>query len=241
MKIDCLELAVHGADSIFLPFIKTDTELILVDAGYPDMMAEIELKLSEKGCNVADVTQIWITHHDHDHVGSLAELKEKNQGITVKANKPEIAFIQGECISLRLEQAIGQQTLLPENEQENGRRFQAYLKSIAPCCVDEVLIPGEFILNDQIKVLNTWGHTQGHISFYDPVSRTLLAGDLMVLDEGELKLPFPQYSYDLQKAKASIMETAELPIRCIICYHGGMIIGNENELKAKMQKAASNF
>lgn len=241
MKIDTLKVQTNGADSIFMPHISTNSELVLVDAGYPGMLEHIERGLLEKGLCLTDVTQLWLTHHDHDHVGSLAEIKRQYPKIIVKASAPEIAYIEGNKMSLRLKQAVDQQASLPKEAQEDGLGFQAYLKAILPCNVDKMLIPGDSLLNEQMQILDTPGHTEGHVSFYAPASQTLIAGDLVVLDEGILKLPFPQYAFDLEQAKKSLEAVAELPIQHVICYHGGVTSGSTDEMSAMLRKAAHTF
>ena len=81
------------------------------------MMEQIAGCLLEKDLSLTNVTQIWLTHHDHDHVGSLADINSKYLEIMIKARKPEIDYIEGTENSLRLRQAVEQQASLPPEAQ----------------------------------------------------------------------------------------------------------------------------
>lgn len=235
MKIDTLELRINSTDSIFIPYILTEAELVLVDVGYPNMSEEIDAALREKGLSLASVSQIWLTHHDHDHVGSLAQIKGQYPSIRIKASAAETPAIQGEVISLRLRQAIAQQESLPQEAQAGGIAFQEYLNTIVPCKVDETLFPKQALLDGEIQVLDTAGHTEGHISFYSPASQTLIAGDLLVIESGALCPPFPQYAFDFARVKQSILAVSALPISRVICCHGGEICADAAEIKLMLQ------
>ena len=172
--------AAAGTECIWPAIFRVGKEQVLLDAGYPGMLAPLEEALRQKGFLLHNVTQLWLTHHDHDHMGGLCDIKRKYPAIVVKAGEREAPYIDGRRQSLRLRQAQALQDTLPEAEQEDGRRFQQYLASLAPCRVDELLHGGP-ILGGQVQILETPGHTEGHLSFYLPSAKALIAGDLVVL------------------------------------------------------------
>ena len=239
MKIDFIELPIDDVgNSLHLSLLRTDDKLILIDAGYPNMAKLIDEKLREKGYSLEEVNEIWITHHDHDHIGSLAEIVSEYPNIVVRASEPEIPYIAGELMSLRLSQAIEGQEELVGEEYDAGIGFQNYLKSIVSTKVDSVLEYGD-ALNGSVVVLDTSGHTDGHISFYVPEEELLIAGDLIAIVDGEVVLPFPQYSYELERAVESIIEVSKRPLKTVHCYHGGVIEGSADEIKSLMLKAVN--
>jgi len=73
-----------------------------------------------------------------------------------------------------------------------------------------------------LLVVDTPGHTPGHISLYHEPSHTLIAGDALVVLEGRLEGPDPATSLDLPKARASLADLAKLDIAAVVCHHGGL-------------------
>ena len=109
--------------------------------------------------------------------------------------------------------------------------FQSYLKTIEPCEVTAELPVNYDILDNEIRVLDTSGHTSGHVSFYVPSMETLISGDVVVLANDKLELPFPQFAEQLEKAKQSIVDVSKLNISKVICYHGGTIIKDKETIR----------
>lgn len=240
INIDILDIVFdnNGSnDKLYPAFICSGDTIILVDAGYPGMLPQLEIAVNAKGYSFSQVTQIWITHHDHDHVGALYAIKTKYPNIIICAGEKEQAYIEGRATSLRLQQAINLQSHLSKEEQCGGLAFQKYLRSIKPCNVDKVLLPGEHLLDGEIQVVDTSGHTEGHISFYAPKSKTMITGDVLVHDSGKVFLPFPQYSYNIADAKNALHKISNLPIQRLICYHGGVLEGSEDEIKKAILQA----
>lgn len=235
IKIDFV--SAGKKDSIYPSFIKYKNELILVDTGYPDMLPVFEKAFSKNGELFSNITQIWITHHDHDHTGSLHSIRKKYPHIKVYADPEEVPFIEGREIPLRLKQAVELQASLPEKEQSGGLGFQMYLKSVEPDKVDFLLYDNMLLLDGNAKVIATPGHTGGHISFYFPKEKTLITGDALVIENGRLEIPFPEFSENFRKAEESVKKLAEYPVSKILCYHGGTKEGNPDYLKKEILSA----
>jgi glyoxylase-like metal-dependent hydrolase (beta-lactamase superfamily II) len=73
----------------------------------------------------------------------------------------------------------------------------------------------------------------GHICLYLEESKTLIAGDAVVVENGELCFANPEYTLDISEAKQSIKKLIAYEIDKIVCYHGGEYTGN---IKASLQK-----
>jgi glyoxylase-like metal-dependent hydrolase (beta-lactamase superfamily II) len=54
-------------------------------------------------------------------------------------------------------------------------------------------------------VINTPGHTPGHISLYHKPSKTLIAGDAMRVMDGQLLGPAPEQTLDVDTAIKSFI------------------------------------
>jgi glyoxylase-like metal-dependent hydrolase (beta-lactamase superfamily II) len=70
-----------------------------------------------------------------------------------------------------------------------------------------------------LRIVDTPGHTLGHVSVFDPSTGTLVAGDALRTLNG-LEGSDPQYTADEAKAKASVKKLATLDIKVILPGHG---------------------
>ncbi|MCP1224387.1 MBL fold metallo-hydrolase [Sebaldella sp. S0638] len=237
LKIDFIS---SGKKNFIYPtLIKYKNELILIDTGYPNMISKLEKAFQNNGESFSNLTRIWITHHDHDHIGSLHAIREKYPHIKVYAGAGEVPYIEGREIPLRMKQAVELQTHLSEEEQNEGLIFQKYLKSVEPDKVDFLLYDDMLLLDGNIKVIATPGHTKGHVSFYFHEEKTLIAGDALVIENNKLELPFPQFAENLETAKNSAKKLAQCPISKVLCYHGGTKEGSSFDIKKEILNAST--
>lgn len=222
-------------ESVIYPVLAMDeNELVLIDCGYPGDLPHIEKAAEEHAIDMSRLTKIIITHHDYDHMGALGALKKKYPRAQVISSAIEADYISGKKKSLRLQQAEQLQKMLPEAEQELGKRFMAQLEAVEKVPVDLVVEDkATFPCCGGIEVIATPGHMPGHICIYLRESRMLVAGDAMIVDKGELLMANPQYTLDMESAKRSVEKLLDYEIDTIICYHGGICSGN---VKEKLQK-----
>lgn len=203
--------------------LKDDNEMILIDCGYIGFMPVIEdaIRLENLDCN--QLTKILITHHDHDHLGALADFKQKYPNIKIVASEIEAPYITGEKKSLRLEQAEALQNSLSEEQKSFGKAFCEILKSVKPVKVDLLVHDGE-VMNwcGGCEVIGTPGHTPGHISLYIKDKRTLITGDAAVLENNQLVIANTQFTFDIENATRSISKILDYDAETYICYHGGI-------------------
>ncbi|MFH0768658.1 MAG: MBL fold metallo-hydrolase [Chloroflexota bacterium] len=142
--------------------IDARSELVLVDAGTCGSFGELVDDLEKLGLEPKRVGAIIATHRHFDHVGSLADFKEKF-GTRVLAHKFEVRAIE-----------TGEGTL--------AERFGLVYK---PCKVDVNLEGGEKLKFGQyeLQFVHTPGHTPGHIACYLDLAdgekkRILFGGDV---------------------------------------------------------------
>ncbi|WP_250008695.1 MBL fold metallo-hydrolase [Actinoplanes sp. M2I2] len=90
-----------------------------------------------------------------------------------------------------------------------------------------------------LQVIGTPGHTAGHIAIYDPVTRTLVAGDALGTGPGGLVGPNPQYSEDMTTAAASLKKLAALDVRTILPGHGDPLTSGAADALRKLAAGAS--
>ncbi|MGX4381077.1 MBL fold metallo-hydrolase, partial [Clostridioides difficile] len=76
-------------------------------------------------------------------------------------------------------------------------------------------------LGEEIEVIHTGGHTRGHICLYLKESKVLIAGDLLQVENGELKPVDVMYS-NKQELKDAIKNISNYNIETIVFSHGGL-------------------
>lgn len=218
-----IRVSLGETEETIHPVVLQDANsLVLVDCGYPGSLPKIEQAMEEKGLSCNRLTHVLITHHDHDHVGALSALNRKYPQIQLAAGAKEAPYLDGTSKSLRLAQAEAMQPQLPPEQQDFGLAFCALLRGIAPVPVDLRLREGDLLpWCGGCTVLETPGHTPGHISLYVPQKKTLITGDAAVLENGSLVVANPQFALDLREAEASLEKIMALGAERIICYHGG--------------------
>jgi glyoxylase-like metal-dependent hydrolase (beta-lactamase superfamily II) len=237
-KLNTLELCFNfgGESSTIYPVILEDeNEMILIDCGYPNFLNLIEEVAIYNEINIKNLSKIIITHHDFDHMGSLAEFKKKYPNIQILASKEDEAYINGSKKSLRLQQAESIYDSLPEVEKEKAEGFHKILESVESCNVDIGLNDGDrFDFCGGIEIISTPGHMPGHISIYHKESKSLIVGDALVVEDGELVIALPQYTLDMNEARNSVKKFLNYDIDRIICYHGGIYTKDITETLKKI-------
>jgi len=199
---------------------------VLVDCGCPGQLELLERAAADEQVDLAGLSMVVATHHDFDHVGSLAAFKRKYPRVRVAASAEDAPYVEGRARSLRLEQAEHRDAALPAEQQEGARRFRELLASVEPVAVDRRLSDGERLGPGGARVVATPGHMPGHISIWVEEERTLIAGDALVVEEDELRIAHPQYTLELERALASVERLSRLPIERVVCYHGGSFEGD---------------
>jgi len=72
--------------------------MILIDCGYPKCLCLIEDIAISNGVDIKKLSKIIITHHDFDHMGSLAEFKRKYPNIEILSSKEDEIYVSGKKI-----------------------------------------------------------------------------------------------------------------------------------------------
>ena len=224
-----IDFASKTGDKNFIHpvIIQSDKENILIDCGNLGFLPLLEKEAKKYNFDFSQLTKIIITHHDHDHIGALYEIKEKYPHIQIVSSLLEKAYIEGVKKSLRLEQAEKIYPTLSDDEKLNAEYFHNMLKSIRHVPID-ITIDGDHELDwcGGTKIISTPGHMPGHISIYSKKFKTLITGDAMVAENENLFLANPQYTLDMKEAIKSIRKFLEYDVQQIICYHGGIITGD---------------
>jgi glyoxylase-like metal-dependent hydrolase (beta-lactamase superfamily II) len=217
-----IEFEFNGQKNHINPsLIISKNELTLVDTGYPNFLPFIENEISKNGYDMKNLKNIIITHYDIDHIGSLYDFKAKYPHINMIASEVESKYISGEMKSERLVQAEEMLENMPIQEIEFGKWFIQQLKNLKHVSIDEKVHDGDWILDNECRVIATPGHTSGHISLYFPRLKSVIAGDAAVIENHELLIANPHFCLNVEKAEQSLRKIKDLKAENYYCYHGG--------------------
>jgi glyoxylase-like metal-dependent hydrolase (beta-lactamase superfamily II) len=237
IKIDTELNGTKGA--IYPVVLEHNNTLFLVDCGFPGMLDRIEAAIKKMSLSLNNFTGIIITHFDIDHIGSLSDVKTRYPHLVVYASEIEARFISGAEQPFRLKQALAWLDTVSAQQRPAISYFVSLLTNLEPVEVNYILKNNEDLPGiNGLRIIETPGHTPGHISIYLPGSKILIAGDSLVVENDILGLANPGSAFDLIMAVNSVKRFLELDIDKIICYHGGEVSGQINQ---KLVQLMNNF
>lgn len=207
-------------DVIANPYFIVDTDgLTLIDTGLPRSEKMILAYIASLGKSVHDVKRIILTHSDVDHVGSLAAL-HKLTGARTYTSK-----IEADAIALGKPSRIPGMPVDASLLMRLRLRLRRLLVKVAPFQVDEILTDGRVLpVLGGLRVVETPGHTPGHISLFAPQAGILFCGDSMVTYDNNIDdEPRPAATWNETSAKASIVRQSLLGAHIVCSGHGPVV------------------
>lgn len=233
--VETIEIATNfrGRPEVYhLTLIWDNDGAVLVDTGIPNQLSVIKEAMMKVGIPFDNLSKIIITHQDLDHIGGLPEiLNFFPQKIDVLATSEEKPYIQGDQRLLKVTPEFVNQisSLIPAEISEERRKAILNVFNNPPKAkVDQIIADGDEIpMFGGIIVIHTPGHTPGHISLYHKQSKTLIAGDALIIEEG--RLVETDNCVDADLAKKSLKKLLPYDIQTLICYHGGIFKDNVNQ------------
>jgi glyoxylase-like metal-dependent hydrolase (beta-lactamase superfamily II) len=192
-------------------------ELTLVDTLFDTDGKRVLTMLDQLGKRPADVRHIVITHGHRSHMGGLAALADLT-GATVYSHAWEADIVSGD----RKAQAV---SIIPKKPLRVYFPFQFGLAlgfgAHPPRKVDNTVAAGDRI--GPLHVLDTPGHSPGHLAFWWPERRALLAGDAIATWPSFLP-GWPSFTLNERVHRASLHQLAELEPELLGVGHGDPIL-----------------
>lgn len=224
-KIIILELEFEYENikqKIYPTILKDEKDIVLVDCGYENLFPILIENIKKVGIDPKDITWLYLTHQDDDHMGAAFELKKNYPNIKIMTSNLEKEYITGERKNLRLIQGEKMLEILPSEYQEMGEKFCERMRKLKRVAVDKSCKIGEILTwCGGCEVIDTKGHTPGHTSLYIKNKKVLIVGDAGVVENSELVIANPQFCLDLLEAENSLKRIKNMDITKYICFHGG--------------------
>jgi glyoxylase-like metal-dependent hydrolase (beta-lactamase superfamily II) len=200
------------------PYIIVDADgVTVIDTGLPRSEKKILTYVAGLGRQSQDIKRIIITHADFDHIGGLGAL-QRASGARTYASKIEADAI-----------ALGKSSREIKASGFSIRRvlfalLRPFMK-LKPFQVDEILAEGQTLpVLGGLRIVETPGHTPGHISLFAPLEGILFCGDSMVSDEHGLHGSRPGITWDETRARESERKQAALGAQVVCSGHGPVVM-----------------
>lgn len=200
----------------------------LVDTGLPGGFDHVRAAAEERFGTNAKPEAVYLTHGHFDHAGSALALATF-WGVPVYAHRLEMPFLTGKSQYPPTDPTPGgaisfMSRFFPSSKIDLGD----HVRELPPSRT----LPGL----DRWEWVETPGHSPGHVSFFRPDDKVLLAGDAFttVDMDGALALatqkqqvaraPTP-FTCDWVQARRSVVNLAGLKPYTVACGHGAPMIG----------------
>ncbi len=185
--------------------------LVVIDTAVPGSAGAIWRALALQGRAPEDVDEIWLTHGDIDHMGSVAALKAAS-GARVVAHQADVSLIEG-----RADRQLGPVPFVrfwqPVFHWLSRRTFR-----YEPTVVDHPVSEGDRLGDWQ--VVHVPGHTAGSICFYHRERAIAIVGDAINHRMGRLRPPPAMLRPYERQAFDSIRKVAALDVSVCCFGHG---------------------
>ena len=176
-------------------YILSGTEsLSIVDCGVSRDTNKILKRLTELGYPEKPLKNIFITHADGDHYGAALKVRDFTKArIFSSPIERDAIEIGGSSRPLKGNRLIMFLT-----------NFLHPLFAASPVCVDETLSDSQVLpVLTGLQVIDTPGHTPGHVSFWLEEPQILFAGDSIRESSGKPIASTGMNTWDLELAKRS--------------------------------------
>jgi len=208
-SIVCLRRASYQTCSYI---VQTKPGLVLVDAGMDSDAADVHAGLRSLGADAREVRAILLTHWHNDHAAGAHSIQALTNASVYyhRADEPYFTGRGG---------ATGARRWVSDLIPEWGVLVLAkgLLGESTPRAVSatQFVRDGDVLLDDFV-VVETPGHTAGHVSYFYKPDQALFAGDALAVIGGRVRFMARPVTLDLPTARASMEKILALQPQ-IVC------------------------
>ena len=222
-NVALLPIGREGAGKLNLVLAWDESHLILIDAGVPGQTDAIAKAIADQGFRAEDLTHIFITHQDWDHVGCVNDLKKLAPSLKVVAHTYEAPYIDGRVQPIKLAARLEQYDSMSQEQQEMVDSWK-HIYANSPIPVTDPVQDGQvFPICGGIEIVHVPGHTPGHIAVYFQESKIIVVGDAANIKDGKLVGSNPVFTHDMALADKSVDKIKGYDLSGIVTYHTGFL------------------
>ena len=236
---DVFSFGPWGRTQTVVYFVRAATSWVLIDAGWPGDGSMIADAAGTVFGSDASPEAILLTHDHPDHEGDALQLAQR-WGCPVYLNSTELPIARRDFAAMKATaMPLDRWLVLPLMQAMGRRRREAIFARASLGAVAVGLSPGAPMpqLPDW-QCIATPGHTDGHVSFFQPADRVLISGDALVtvkidtvinllLRREGLSGPPWYTTWDREAALASIVALARLRPTVVAGGHGTPLTGTD--------------
>ncbi|MCL1988454.1 MAG: MBL fold metallo-hydrolase [Firmicutes bacterium] len=199
-----------------------DTNLVLIDAGYPGDFAEITNTIAAEGFNAENLTHLIITHQDWDHVGCIHELQKIAPKMALYAHSDELEYLDGRTNPIKLANMLAKYDTLDDGSKDFCMMWKAFY---AKQKLNIIAVTDKEIWDicGGIEFVHVPGHTPGHVAPYLQAGKILVCGDAANIHDGQMVGSNPIYTHNMPQAEESLAKMKSYNLNGIVAYHGGFL------------------
>ena len=227
-----LQQDIHLVDGVVcnVYLIVESDGVTIIDTGVPGRGGAVVAYLGKLGRSVHDVRHILLTHQHPDHIGNAGSLSTRS-GAQITAHPADAPAIEGKA-----------PRELPNSFVMRSMLNLLFVWRLKPLQVDNRVRAGQTLPvlagEGGLQVIETPGHTTGHISFYLPGRKLLFAGDAYRHSNGNLVPPPRVYNHDTPEALRSMAILTDYEIEASLPGHGAPIL---TDAGAKLGEAVAQI
>ncbi|GEL76075.1 MBL fold metallo-hydrolase [Tenuibacillus multivorans] len=235
----------YAVGDVHVYVVKGET-VTLIDAGvntkeawdiFCDELKNIDLKPE-------DIDQVVLTHHHPDHIGFIGKLDHVNR--VYGHELTQLWLTRDESYFehyLNFFNKLYDQWGVPEQYQHIEKTVKQSFKFTTTSELTHVLTEGDKIPGlESFITLETPGHAESHLSFYNPETQALLAGDFLLKHISSNPLLEPPVKPGSERPKPllhyrdSMRKVLDYQFSNIYPGHGEIFTGHEPLIKERLVK-----
>ena len=186
--------------------VQHDAGITLIDAGMSSNGADVRAGLDYLGAEPRDIRAILLTHWHNDHSAG-ARAAHDLSAAPVYYHTADEAFFTGKTGARGLRGWISE--LIPEwgvLVLAKGLLGEATPRAVQA----QYFVHDGDVLFDDFLVLETPGHTDGHVAYYYRPESALFAGDALAVIDGRIRFMARPVTLDQGAARRSLARCLEL-------------------------------
>lgn len=210
--------------------------LVLLDAGMSSDGSDVQAGLKELNASASDIRAILLTHWHNDHAAGARVVSEIS-GAPVYYHRADETFFIGSAGAKGIRRWISDQ--IPEWGVLVLAKGLIGEATPRPVSADHFVRDGDVVL-DAFDVIETPGHTAGHVSYFYRSERALFAGDALAVIDGQVRFMARPVTLDVECARNSMIKCLSLAPSIVCPGHREPLVDAESPCAAMLSHLRSS-